>query len=258
MFPLPLFPTVAVDLEGMDSRSSVQHMNTFMKNTLIRGVNNIYQTAPHVNNKSLVDPFLRYAIIVCDMLSLHLQGDQMFFTKGNAQNKSLVDFLGITAPYATESSALQNILKHMLEKLHSWTKTPGAYSYVDLQLSLKVLGTPMLQSMASQRNALNKDSLMKFVAEAELRDMITDNLIWLASHSDMSLLLPFVLSHHDPATSEHWPNVAPEGLGLVPDFVHKDLACWGFAPIDPITRQKRSNSSTLGNNLTLPERLTRL
>jgi len=105
----------------------------------------------------------------------------------------------------------------------------------------------MLQSMAKQRKALDKDSLMKFSAEAELRDMTTGNLNWLASHSDMSVLLPFVLSHHDPATSAHWPSVAPEGLKLVPDFVNKDPMCWKFAPVDPVTQQRHFDGSTLSS-----------
>jgi len=51
-------------------------MNTFMKNTLIRGVNNIYETAHFVNNDNdkLAYHFLRYVIVVFDMLRLRIEG----------------------------------------------------------------------------------------------------------------------------------------------------------------------------------------
>lgn len=235
MFPLPLFPTIPDDLESMDSRRSVQHMNTFMKNTLIRGVNNIYETACLVNNGKLAYDFLRYAITVLDMLRLHIEGDQMFFIRRNAQDTSLIDFLGIAGSYASEFSVLHDAVKDLQQKLQSWTTSPETYSCMNVRHSLETFAEPMLQSMASQRKLLGKDYMMKFSAEAELRDMITD----------MSVLLPFVLSHHDPATSAHWPSVAPEGLKLVPDFVNKDPMCWNFAPLDPITKQKRINRTLL-------------
>ncbi|GLB37334.1 hypothetical protein LshimejAT787_0403850 [Lyophyllum shimeji] len=241
MFPLPLFPTIADDLEAMDSRQSVQHMNTFMKNTLIRGVNNVYDTASHVNNDRLAYHFLRYATVVFDILRVHIEGDQKFFSTKNAKGTSLVDFLGIADSYAAEFSVLYSAVQGMQKKLQSWIKCPATYSSVEFRKTLETFSKPMLQSMTNQRKALDRGHMMKFCAEPEMRGMITDNLHWLASHSDVAVLLPFVLSHHDPATSARWPNVAPEGLKLVPEFVNKDPICWAFARFDPITKQKRSS-----------------
>ncbi|KAG5651002.1 hypothetical protein H0H81_010261 [Sphagnurus paluster] len=109
-----------------------------MKNTLIRGVNNIYATAQFASTKSLTTPFLRYTLAVCNMLCVHVQGphltcpaypstdtipgDQMFSTLRNAHGKSLVDFLGTADSYAQESSALLEFIKGLESMLLSWTQ----------------------------------------------------------------------------------------------------------------------------------------
>ncbi|KAF5385774.1 hypothetical protein D9615_002333 [Tricholomella constricta] len=197
------------------------YINQHPQNALIRGVNSIYEAAPLANKGKLAAPFLRYVIMVSDMLRLHLEGDQMFFTRRNTQGKSIVDFLGIAESHSNNFSGLFTFLTGLQQKLKSWNKSPETYSYIDLRGSLGTLGPLMLRSMESQAK----------------------NLIWLASHSDMAVLLPFVLSHHDPVTSAKWPTVAPEGLKMVPGFVKKDTPCWEFAPFDPVTKQRRPTPS---------------
>lgn len=38
----------------------------------------------------------------------------------------------------------------------------------------------------------------------------------------------FVLSHHDPASSVHWPSVTPEGLEVIPQLVQEHAAFVAF------------------------------
>ncbi|KAI6007664.1 hypothetical protein F5J12DRAFT_829720 [Pisolithus orientalis] len=78
------------------------------------------------------------------------------------------------------------------------------------------------------------------------------NIEWFASHSDMTFLLPFVISHHDPNTS-YWPPVQEQGMQALPVLLkaHEERVsvsmalfpfhalssrCWQFAPFDPLTR----------------------
>ncbi|KAG5646846.1 hypothetical protein DXG03_002223 [Asterophora parasitica] len=144
-----------------------------MKNTLIRGVNNVYSTAPLVTNNKFTPPFLRYVVIVIEILRLHLEGDQLFFTKINVQGKSIVDVLGIANSYLKDYAALLAFLQGMQQMLQKWTKTPQKFSPGDLQGSLGTLSSLMLRHMESQRKALSKDYLMKYCSDKELRDMIT-------------------------------------------------------------------------------------
>jgi len=37
--------------------------------------------------------------------------------------------------------------------------------------------------------------------------------------SDMSFLLPFILSHHDHTTSTHWPNIPEHGIKMLPSLM---------------------------------------
>lgn len=63
-----------------------------------------------------------------------------------------------------------------------------------------------------------------------------ENVEWLGAQSDIAVLLPFVLSHHDPRTSKFWPTITAEGLAALPMLVQIHAACWKLAPFDPVSR----------------------
>jgi hypothetical protein len=57
----------------------------------------------------------------------------------------------------------------------------------------------------------------------------------ISEHSDMTFLLPFIVSHHDRTTSTHWPKI-PEGcVDMFPTLIldHPGsvlLLCLGLLP----------------------------
>ncbi|KAG6837795.1 hypothetical protein H0H93_016163 [Arthromyces matolae] len=208
-----------------------------MKNALIRGLNNLHNLAPRVLDNHRV-PFLRYASVVCDILYLHLKGDQLFLSRTNSQGKSLLACSTIEANINQDLSQLLAATSKLRNNIKSWLNAPDSYAPVHLQRSLDAIAALILAGMTNQRLVLDKDNLIQYCpTEAEIREMIHENLLWLTSEITISILLPFVLSHHDPSTSAYWPAVSPQGRQLVPGFVDQDSACWYFAPFDPITGQ---------------------
>lgn len=71
-------------------------------------------------------------------------------------------------------------------------------------------------------------------------DLCPDAVMYFASQCDLPFLLPFILSHHDRATSKFWPPTTPEGWAALPAFMKVHAGFWDFVPFDPTTGAKRS------------------
>ncbi|KAF9467378.1 hypothetical protein BDZ94DRAFT_1382522 [Collybia nuda] len=253
-FPLPLLPTIPDNLDDMDSRKSIRYINTFMKNALIRGLNNVYTLAELVeDSETILCSFLDYALVVCDMICLHIEGtqpccDESFFTTPNSEGVALLKILGKSSNM-NDGGKMYNDIKALQQKIYAWKESPSTYSPNLLRMAVIQFAQEVYWKMEKQRGRLpNKtqvesmdaDVLAKAITDKALRSMIDENLQWLASHSDITYLLPFVLSHHDVRTSSYWPSVSPEGLEMVPELVMVHAECWEFAPIDPVTREVKT------------------
>jgi len=212
----------------MDSRQSLVHQNILMKNTLIRALNRINELAPLIpsSHPSFL-PFLNYVGFSVDMLLLHLEGDATFFGSPNVNGKSLQSYLGPNSNPPTVW--LQDNLKDLRKELRGWNEAPGEYTAKILQENL-TFGPKWVALIEKQAESMSADRLTEAISDDELRALIKDNIQWLAGNSDISVLLPFVVSHHDPITSKYWPALTPEGQAGLSDIAQLHSECWAFAP----------------------------
>ncbi|KAJ3500350.1 hypothetical protein NLJ89_g9839 [Agrocybe chaxingu] len=232
-FPLALLPTIPDNLDKLKARDALLYQNTFMKNALIRGLNVLYDVAPKVTtgSQSGFQPFMEYVDTVCDMLILHIQGDEEFFQALAQHCKSFRWSANKTTATAVASL---NILRRSVS---GWKKDPKTFSSARLLVPLTSMEGVLLEVLHKQVPKFKSEALPQAVSDDQLAGLIKDNMIWLASNSDVTVLLPFCMSHHDPKTSKHWPPVSEEAIKAMPGLVNAHPAIWKLAPFDPITKQ---------------------
>ncbi|KIJ65771.1 hypothetical protein HYDPIDRAFT_109780 [Hydnomerulius pinastri MD-312] len=232
-YPLPLLPSTSVDINAIDSREALPCLMAFMKNTLIRGLNRIFAFSPQVSaSDPKLAPFLDYSRSVIKLLDLNLQGDYIFFTS-NSAGESLEKALGPACN--PDFIRVRDQLAALDDVLGEWIKNYSLYS-VDSLREYLTFGPLMVSCMQSQLRALAFERISAAVSDKDLREMIQVNVEWFASQSDISFLLPFVISHHDPSTSPYWPTVHEQGTEALPSLLKQHQECWQFAPLDPLTR----------------------
>jgi len=233
IYPLVLFPTLSVDPEKMDSRRSLPLIMALMKNTIIRGLNNIYRIA----SMSKMTPrhpdfraFIEYVTRFCGMLQLHFKGDVLFFTQKNSNGISLSDILS--------PSCIPSI--RVVEKdVDLLMETIGHFGRDSMLDRLESLGRTIADQMNSQLASVNCERLISVYSDQVFRGMIISNMNWFGANSDISFLLPFIVTHHDPNTSPHWPTFTGEGRKAFPELVHTHSSCWKFALFHPSSRKRQ-------------------
>ncbi|EGO00868.1 hypothetical protein SERLA73DRAFT_159508 [Serpula lacrymans var. lacrymans S7.3] len=235
LFPLPMLPSIPDNLDSLDSRKALPFLMAFMKNTLIRGLNNVHQVAPLLNsNNPRTIFFLKYITSLCKLLRTHLEGDRLFFSLALPGGKALRDIVSIDCH--PDLTFVHKALDQVESKLDAWTKNPASYCSLTLRQGIEFAPT-MIVKMQVQLNLLSFDYISSLISDKDLRPMIQANMEWFASHSDITFLLPFVISHHDTSTSPHWPTITEQGAAALPSLIKEHAGCWEFAPIDPLTKQ---------------------
>ncbi|KAH7921286.1 hypothetical protein BV22DRAFT_1038858 [Leucogyrophana mollusca] len=237
-YPLPALPSVPEDLDSIDSRKALPYVMAFMKNTLIRALNNIYRAAPLLaTDGANIRAFLEYVRCVCTLLRVHLEGDHLFFTS-TAHGLPLTTTVGPACN--PDDLSIHDSLTQLNATLTTWSQDPAVLYSADALRQALAFGPHLVNCMQTQLAALSFDSLSSAISDKDLREMIRDNVEWFASNSDTSFLLPFVISHHDSNTSPHWPTIHEQGLKALPTLMREHAGCWQFAPIDPMTKQANS------------------
>ncbi|TRM69224.1 hypothetical protein BD626DRAFT_473361 [Schizophyllum amplum] len=240
MFPLATLPVsdVPADLVSGDPRATLRHINTFMKNDLIRALNSVQSAGSRVSaGQPTFVPFLEYATRVCDVLEYHLEGDETFFTckEPRLGGRSLFEIFGYANP--THAATATAGIQALKDKLSSWRQNPSSYSVSALTEAMSFAG-PMAEGMKKQVAAIREDVLNKVISAEAMGDMIQENLIWFTGRFDAAFLVPFVIAHHDVASAAAWPPLGPDAETALPDLVQEHKELWQFAPYDPITRVK--------------------
>lgn len=205
----------------------------FMKNAFIRALNHVYETSFQLQpGDSRVQHFIHYAKSAIELLRVHMEGDCLFFTTCT-EGQSLVEALGPTC--CPDAEHVIEALVTLSDTLAKWMKNPNSYSADVLRDHLS-FGHILVACMHAQIDYLSFHRLSATISDADLRQMIHTNVEWFASNSDISFLLPFVISHHDPSTSSYWPPIRKEGIEALPVLLKAHEDCWQFAPFDPLTK----------------------
>ncbi|KAI6098792.1 hypothetical protein EV401DRAFT_2278615 [Pisolithus croceorrhizus] len=232
-YPLPLLPILSCDIYAIDSRKALPFLMAFMKNAFIRALNHAYTISMRLpSGDPKILHFLMYAKSVVELLQVHLEGDRLFFTTCS-DGRSLTDVLGPDC--YPDFSGVTEALITLGSILAHWTEVPSTYSSSILQEHLH-FGLSMVSHMRDQVEYLTFERISVAISDDDLHRMIQANIEWLTLHSDMSFLLPFVISHHDPSTSSYWPPVQEQGIQALPTLLKAHEGCWQFAPFDPLTR----------------------
>ncbi|KAL0577756.1 hypothetical protein V5O48_004250 [Marasmius crinis-equi] len=182
------FPVDSTALKSQDAGAYLLCVNTLMKNTIVRALARILEIATATKEGGEFQSFVDYIRITCDMLELHLQGDEMFFTSPSpSQRIKLVDVLGASCNPRTPE--LQGSVEELRRKTEEWREAPGTFHSQCLDLLTRVSST-MLEAMSEQLIAVRSDALKSALGNEELQSMIHANIAWIGGNSDITVLLP--------------------------------------------------------------------
>lgn len=184
----PLLPIISDDLASLDPRVALRYQNTFMKNALIRGLNDIYLAASTINDGEHPNfrEFMEYAQMVCEMIKLHLRGDDVFFTTPNSDGQSLTDILGedCTLP---STIALQ--ISSLDEMIHSWNKCPSSYTPSELVDFLQNIEEPIVTGMRKQVTSSSQNREPFFSPSGQVESIQGEYLIGAYSEAQMRAMI---------------------------------------------------------------------
>ncbi|KAK7472994.1 hypothetical protein VKT23_001098 [Stygiomarasmius scandens] len=228
-----ILPVVAGDLSASSARKHLVCVNTLMKNTLFRALNQILQLVPSIKpSQDSFIGFMDYIVVFCDMACLHLVGDERFLTTPNTKGVTLVEVFGIECNPNVPN--LRGGLEILRETAASFKEDPEGADMGKLQ-GLLSIGDEMEKVMKGQFELMSNETLGNDIEDEVLNGMIQDNIVWISQNSDMAVLLPFILAHHDPTTAKDWPQIPAEGLAELPNLVPVYEECWKFAPFNPMS-----------------------
>ncbi|THV06687.1 hypothetical protein K435DRAFT_451282 [Dendrothele bispora CBS 962.96] len=234
---IELLPVVAEDISASSARDHLVCVNALMKNTLIRALNQILQLVPSIQSgqSPAFVGFMEYVVVFCDMTCLHLSGDERFLTTPNAEGIALVEVFGPECN--PNGKSLRERLEKLREVASSFKESPAEADMSKLEVLLGD-GGELGKMMKKQLELMGDKNLGKDIKDEVLRNMIQENIGWISQNSDITVLLPFIVAHHDPSTAGGWPQIPPEGLAELPKMVEVRAECWKFAPFNPVSGEK--------------------
>lgn len=232
-YPLPVLPCIPDDLDDLDSRQALPHLMALMKNTLIRGLNRVHAYAPLVIvGHPALPPFLDYVRSLLAQLDVHLEEDATFFSS-NA--------LAVVA--TTEANPDTKTIRESIFSLQSlvsaWILDESKFCSSTLCEGL-AFGPTLVAIMQAQIRAITPTLLSSIISHLDLFELITASVSRLSERSDITFLFPFVVAHHDPTTSAHWPKVPQFCVEMFPILLLNHPGCWQFAPYNPLTREAQN------------------
>jgi len=258
MFPLPMLRaferdqgSTERDLDSMDSRYAVRYHLAFMKNTILRALNNIHT---HALTLPLDDPRLRaffeYIVGLCDVLVLHIDTDKdLFHTPVIA---------GVALEKLLDKGCVQDMRKvlkgaNKLKKLaRNYAQRPERYNRSKIIAHLSFAEEFSARSWA-QLHSIDGSRLASVCSEEEMRYGLRRIITSFLEKSDAAFLVPFIHSHHDRKTSTYWPPFSSEDRMTLPCLVKVHSRSWELAPFDVFTgRERGSRESKTYSRLCTP------
>ncbi|KAI0256427.1 hypothetical protein BJV78DRAFT_465404 [Lactifluus subvellereus] len=242
MFPLPMFATIPVDLESIDSRHAIPYHLAFMKNTILRGLNNIYTLACEIRRDDpRLGPFLQYIAGYCDVLVLHINMDERLFRAPVIADSALEKVLGKNCVQDMRRVVRDaELLKGLAQE---FAQHPGNYNGCTIieQLSF---GNEFAARSWTQLHSIDVRRLESAYSEAEMRRKLREVIDAFVHQSDIAFLIPFIRSHHDRKTSLYWPAISPKSRMIVLCLAKTYARSWELAPYDISTGRERGSRET--------------
>ncbi|VDB95372.1 unnamed protein product [Peniophora sp. CBMAI 1063] len=232
--PIPLapFPVTNADLMTLDARVALPIEMSFMKNVLLCGINNVATRAPKIKATDAA-VFSSYVSHMLDIILIHIRVNKHFFTTPLENGLVLTSVLG---PGCTpDSTSVCDKITRARDSLK------GAFDGKALVGQLNTFADELRALWHGQLAAItgNVKALSAKQTDTEVRAATRNAVMYFASQSDPAFLVPFILSHHDRATSKFWPPTTPEGWAALPALMKVHADFWNFVPFDPTTGAKR-------------------
>ncbi|KAI0033457.1 hypothetical protein K488DRAFT_84898 [Vararia minispora EC-137] len=228
VFPLAVFPTTSVDLMSIDARDALPYEMAFMKNTLLRGLNGAVAHGTSLSSSDAsLKSFLTYVGELCGIILTHIEVDEHFFRETKKRGIILEHVLGPSCvPDLLEVRESIAALKRFIVECLS---NPPMYDGQTL-LSKLDFAEKLRDAWGAQLDAVNPSRLIPSLDDTEVREMTREIIAYFTSKCDHAFLVPYILSHHDPATSMHWPQTTPQNWAALSQVMPKYAGCWDFAP----------------------------
>lgn len=227
------------DLDSMDSRYAVRYHLAFMKNTILRALNNIHThalTLPHDDPR--LRAFFEYIVGVCDVLVLHIDTDKdLFHTPVVA---------GVTLEKLLDKACVQDMGKvtegamKLKELAWKYAKRPELYKASRIVARLSFAEEFSARSWA-QLHSIDGSRLVPVCSEEEMRHGLRRIITSFLEKSDAAFLVPFIHSHHDRKTSTYWPPISSEDRLTVRCLAKVHSRSWELAPFDVFTGRERGS-----------------
>ncbi|KAH9986743.1 hypothetical protein BJV74DRAFT_514768 [Russula compacta] len=241
MFPLPMLATIPTDLDSMDSRYAFLYHISFIKNTILRALNNIHTLARELRCD---DPrrkaFIKYIVGVCDVLVLYVHTEQCFFRTPVSAGVVLEKPLGEGC--VPDMGKVVKMARELKELARGYADCPKDYDGCEIIARLS-FGEEFSARSWVQIRYLDMSCLELGAActEREMRHWIWKATTSFLDQPNTAFLIPFIHSHHDIETSRYWLRNSPEDRIVLTCLakVHSSRRLWELAPFDISTGTKR-------------------
>ncbi|KAG8957137.1 hypothetical protein FRC03_010506 [Tulasnella sp. 419] len=230
----PLFQVTSLNVAEMDYRDGLKLDLALMHNVLIRSLNSIINHAPRITPANQA-AFLVYIQAFHDTCKVHMDGQE---TKLFPDLEAKSNAAGIKWK-AVDDPARRILIADRLRQLHDYIeqlkKGPEVFNHLSVINVINQLAETLLQDFKSISGNLEGERLKSFVSHEELTDIAKQSLRWVETHSNVTIFLPFLASHHDKTTNAFWPGFPPLALEAIPKFTAMNPKTWEFAPFNPVT-----------------------
>ncbi|KAI0041295.1 hypothetical protein FA95DRAFT_711223 [Auriscalpium vulgare] len=200
---------------------------SFMKNTLLVGLNNIHERARIDARDPRLPAFLTYIAGICDVLALHVKADERFFRARMQKGKALADILGQGC-----LPDLRDVLvrvKGLKDAVNAYAKTPQRYDPARI-IALLSFGDDFRRKLGTQITSVDVRVVANAVPADEMAAALKGIIEWMCTQSDITFLVPFIHAHHNRASSQYWPPMTREGWEVLPMMAKQYASCWELAP----------------------------
>ncbi|KAK1229149.1 hypothetical protein PQX77_007819 [Marasmius sp. AFHP31] len=242
---LTTFPVDSTALASRDAKDHLLCVNTLMKNCIIRALARILEIAPTMKERGEFHSFMDYIGIVCEVLELHLEGEHHAMPSANKRSINQSQETKCSSPRLLLVKELDSLTYwelrvtqgHLSYRAHWEIFVPGSFGLEYLAAVTRVSSTAM-GNMADQLAAVDAGASKCTLGNEELQKMINVNIAWIGNNSDPTVVLPFILAHHERSAAPQWPVIAAELSEKLPLIVEGWAKCWKLAPFDPLTGSK--------------------
>ncbi|TFK75704.1 hypothetical protein BDN72DRAFT_757313 [Pluteus cervinus] len=220
--PFTLITVPTIPQEKKDEIAEVFYWDmSCVHNCLIRGMNSVWLTAPHVKPKDQAS-FLGYCITLIETIHMHHHGEEVTVFPALAKQLNMEHNL---EQHESFQGAMDEFEKYIKDVQAKKEKYDGQRTR-DL---LKAFSDPLVQHLHDEILTIAPEQLLK-VDQADLDAMMAG----MAKHikeASLFTTFPFVLSHHNFSEIPEWPPAPAPLMWFARNISYRRYSnYWKFSP----------------------------